>query len=511
MSKINSKYHKLSNKCHKCKIKLKDSETKIKCSVCNEVFHPNCVDVEDKDAVLLQHISLMCVNCSKNLDYNKINHVHNNIQKTNEMPTEFIEQMNYGVKSNIKISSEVNHKDTAENNKYIVDGCAPIELSTIQIKNTKSITTDIYPTINEKTTNDISNSQIIDLWKSNNKLASLIDVLFQQLETQQRLLDEKSSIIITHEKKIQIMEKLFNKLHNDIKTNQNASKNKNEQTISTPKETNKDININTNVITPLTTIIERVNNLETKIGTLSTLQNTFSEKLKTIDYECPVVKQILERKTTSRINNKQTTENINLTNYNEKSHESKAELGNECNCDIKSINNDTFKFNCKIKIVNVTSDINTDTILANLTHNNIILQNNEFKIIDIFKVFCNNENINKYNVVIGTSYAIQRQIIDHKYLIINGKKHRCFEYIIIKQCSNCWSFHHLKHQCTNHTVCKICAQNHHHRNCKQTLNPVCVNCNRSGITTITTNAEHKSTYGGCLMRLQYLNNVNNES
>lgn len=55
------------------------------------------------------------------------------------------------------------------------------------------------------------------------------------------------------------------------------------------------------------------------------------------------------------------------------------------------------------------------------------------------------------------------------------------------RCYNCQRFGHMAKSCRNTRRCKICSEEHHHKECKSVLQPKCANCA----------GNHAASYSGC--------------
>lgn len=159
----------------------------------------------------------------------------------------------------------------------------------------------------------------------------------------------------------------------------------------------------------------------------------------------------------------------------------------------------------KMKIINISSDINRD---CNLIREKLIMQNNidingENFHLDVF--YLTQEHKGYYNALIETDMRTFEGLRQRGKVFISLHACRVFEFVNVAKCYKCQGFNHFSRECEEeNTSCPICSKNHSGAECKE-KNESCINClraNKKYGTNLSTNHTVWDRACKCLQRAE---------
>lgn len=438
---------KFGNICSKCDTQFKSNEKTVQCHQCKNSFHPTCVELDKTNVPDL--ISILCDSCSENIEKDDLGDLHGN---------------KFYVKSkrtNIKENDHFNLKQK-ENS---ADAIKLLELNQLSEDNTCSSSNILNLTLGT----NLKSMPLFELMSERlDSQQKLINVLSDKLDIFQKLLQEKTTMIIMQENKIKILSKLQSQMNKNIQTTKVTEIATNDKQLL------------------LNELLLKINALEKEISALTKLHDDLHVKIKSLDHSVSAIKIADINKINEPSLNKNKLSYAQIVSYGKNTLSSSSSQDNN------------LKF--KIKVVNIKSQVEIDTIKTKLIQSNSFFNDHNFEIAEIIKT--NTIHINtscNFTLIINTNYTLWKFLINN-CILIDGNQHRCFEHLKLKQCYNCWSFEHIKDECTNNIKCKVCSGDHHHTQCSNDDKPKCSNC----VEQPGCNNKHRSTYGGCISRLQYI-------
>ncbi|CAK1541876.1 unnamed protein product [Leptosia nina] len=155
------------------------------------------------------------------------------------------------------------------------------------------------------------------------------------------------------------------------------------------------------------------------------------------------------------------------------------------------------RYNPLICLKGISKTTPEEEVIATIKEQNPNLKDAQLKI----KFHRNNRNDKLYNLVLTTSPATWRTLVDMGRVAISHQRVHCCNFSPFLQCRNCLGFGHTKNRCpASGPTCAKCAQTHPTRECPKEASevPTCVNCHEHNQQHKTTNpTTHRADSGRC--------------
>lgn len=103
------------------------------------------------------------------------------------------------------------------------------------------------------------------------------------------------------------------------------------------------------------------------------------------------------------------------------------------------------------------------------------------------------------SLIIKCTTNLFNQLIERRTLFFGMNVCRCYEHIRLIQCYKCQRFGHFSAQCTSNQVCRVCANDHQHKNCNA-VKFSCANFIKSNAMGKHFDTAHKTTDSRCPSR-----------
>lgn len=154
----------------------------------------------------------------------------------------------------------------------------------------------------------------------------------------------------------------------------------------------------------------------------------------------------------------------------------------------------------RIKLIRVPTGTNDkDEIQEQLKLQNRFLNNEKFKILDVYNVQSPKGTYS--NIIFECDIETHTRVIERRMVMYNLGEVRAFEHVVTLQCSKCLAFGHFARSCRRGVHCRKCAKEHATSECDNPDATSCVNCIHSNGAGTNYDTNHRSSDSRCPVRI----------
>lgn len=130
--------------------------------------------------------------------------------------------------------------------------------------------------------------------------------------------------------------------------------------------------------------------------------------------------------------------------------------------------------NPRLRITNIDTDIEVDSVIDELKRNNESIKEFDLKIIAIIPKKYHGQM--SKDIIVEVKNDVYKKLLDLSVLILPWRECRVYEHLYLKRCFKCCGFSHISQQCKqNNQYCSKCAGNHKFDSCNS-KKMCCINC-----------------------------------